>query len=710
MENKKNKTHDAAKEYILDALKKNGAITVDSVWEDYGGDAARKAIRSLERDQIAGSWRRKLYLADGENFAFKKGKVRQAGIGRFGLFAGGEPEAEELGYFPAKAAQSVLDGDEVVAFCAKNQTGSWEAFPTKLLKREKKTVLLRSEITDGGGVFWVLDGRSFSPAFDLDRPDLSEAGEIVLASPGDTLFRSGAKAKCIERLGNENDPEIESKVAWAARYGEKTAPPADELFADHAPRADMEAIAFVTIDGANSKDFDDAVFCEKTERGHKLIVAIADVSAFVSVGGGMDQYAREKMTSVYLPHEVIPMLSPSMANKECSLNPNERRPALVCSMEIGAEGDIEAFAFERAWIRSAQRLTYEQADQFWAGKDIGCSGAVAASLLALKDVAHELRVAGRNSGRLDLGDEECEFVLGENRKIQAIIPSPRLLSHKVVEDCMLAANRSAAKFIDDTAFGGVFRNHFALGAAEREELVEIAKDLGIWNGEEGIKSKDLSDWMAAAKASGEERRMRSEILSRMSSAKYESKNEGHFSLAAEEYCHYTSPIRRYADLVMHRLIKSAIDKKEPCYSQGDLEEITRKASELSARSAGAETDARKQLLCEFAARQEGHEKKAEASSVSERGIWAKAFEPSGGWMPIYLAGKEMEKRGWKWSEDSREWSREGDSPIRDGGAFRVEIGRVDMASRKIVAQESPALLELAVETNNSGSERKAGLR
>lgn len=695
---------DAAKKYILDAAKKNGSIAVDSVWKEFGGDVAKKAIRNLERDKVAGSWRRQIFLADGENFAFKQGKVRQAGIGRFGLFSAGSEPEEELGYFPAKAAQSVLDGDEVVAFCAKNQEGSWESFPTKLLRREKRQVLLRSSpAPQGDGLFWLLDGRSFSPAFDVDREDLAEPGEIVVADIGDSLLRPGTKAAVIERLGNEQDPGIESKVAWAARYGAETAPPMDEDFSDFAPRQSQEEIPYVTIDGASSKDFDDAVFAKELPAEElELRVGIADVSAFVSKGGEMDRYALEKMTSVYLPHKVIPMLSPGLANGSCSLNPNEKRPVLVCAMRIGADGQVKEFKFERAWIRSAQRLTYEQAEEFWLGNGIDAAEPVRNSLSALKKVAQTLRSAGAAAGRLDLGDEECEFRIGDNGKIREIEPSPRLFSHKVVEECMLAANRSAAKFIDASA--GVFRNHFALTEQDRLDLMEVAKEMGLWKGEAGSAPKDLSDWMAAAKAIGEERRMRSEILARMSSARYEAENEGHFSLAAEEYCHFTSPIRRYADLVVHRLIKSALDQETPCYTREELADLSKRASMLSARAAGAEADARKQLLCEFASRQEGHEKLAEASSSSERGVWCKAFEPNGGWMTIYLSGKEMEKRGWEWAAESRAWSREGEEPIRDGARFRLEMGRVEMASRRIVAQEAPAMLNF----DHQSTEKKMG--
>ena len=327
-------------------------------------------------------------------------------------------------------------------------------------------------------------------------------------------------------------------------------------------RRDLRTLPLVTIDGADARDYDDAVFAAPRRGGWRLVVAIADVAHYVRPGSALDRDARERGNSLYLPARVVPMLPEALSNGICSLVPDEDRLALACEMRISRQGRVTGFEFFEAVIRSHARLTYAQVGRFIEGGGLDVADDVATSLNALHDVYRALRTRREERGALDLDTRETRIELkkGSPRRIR---PVERNDAHRLIEEAMIAANVAAARHLEARDAGGprpvppVYRVHEPPPPEKLEHLAVALRLVGERLPSTSPAPAELAAVMARARAKSVWPAWiwESLVLRTLAQARYEPRRLGHFGLALPTYVHFTSPIRRYADLLVHRLIK-----------------------------------------------------------------------------------------------------------------------------------------------------------
>jgi len=361
-------------------------------------------------------------------------------------------------------------------------------------------------------------------------------------------------------------------------------------------RRDLRDLPFVTIDGETARDFDDAVYARREpgegKRGWRLWVAIADVSHYVRPGDALDQDARERGTSVYFPRRVIPMLPEKLSNGLCSLNPNVERLAMVCEMAITPQGEVARYEFYAAVFRSRARLTYTEV---WAKLS---GGKAPQDLQTLYDLFHALHAERNRRGAIDFDTVETRMIFDERGKIEKIVPEARNDAHRIIEECMLAANVCAGNFLANRKQPVLYRVHDVPAAdrvaALRQFLAELGLDLP---GGEVPKPKDYARLIERIRKRPDFGLLQTILLRSMKQAVYSPSNVGHFGLAFEAYVHFTSPIRRYPDLVVHRAIKAALANKT--YAESDWEALGRHTSETERRADDASRDVENWLKCYY---------------------------------------------------------------------------------------------------------------
>lgn len=367
-------------------------------------------------------------------------------------------------------------------------------------------------------------------------------------------------------------------------------------------RMDLRQLPLVTIDGESAKDFDDAVYCEPRPRGGwRLVVAIADVSEYVEADGVLDRTARERGNSVYLPDRVVPMLPEALSNDLCSLRPDVPRLAVVCDMQISAAGRISKYRFTEALIHSFARLTYTRVAAFLNGSRAGLAAEVAHSLDALHAVFGALRTAREARGALDFETQELALIL-ENGLLERIEPVVRTDAHRLIEEAMIAANVAAARFLEEHERPSLYRVHEGPTGKKLEALRQALAAAGIRFRELRPTPKSLAGIIAGLADRADREQLEMLILRSMSQAVYSPQNVGHFGLALNRYVHFTSPIRRYADLVVHRAIKSVLRGTGGARGEdgGDLLEIGIHISMTERRAEDVERAVADWLKCEYA--------------------------------------------------------------------------------------------------------------
>jgi ribonuclease R len=346
---------------------------------------------------------------------------------------------------------------------------------------------------------------------------------------------------------------------------------------DIGERVDLRDVPLVTIDGEDARDFDDAVYCEPVKigraKGYRLLVGIADVSNYVKPNDALDRDAIERSTSVYFPRRVIPMLPEKLSNGLCSLNPNVDRLTLVCDMVITAQGEVTAYQFYPAVMHSAARLTYTEVAEILAnpkGPEAQRREGVVPHLRNLNEVFHALLKARQERGAIDFETTETYIVCNALGKIEQILPRTRNDAHRLIEECMLAANVCAADLLIRHKHPGTFRIHAVPGEEKLNQLRTFLKQAGLHLG--GGDSPSASDYAALLqeiKDRPDAQLMQTMLLRSMPQAVYSPDNIGHFGLAYEAYAHFTSPIRRYPDLLTHRAIKAILAGKR--YEPRDID-------------------------------------------------------------------------------------------------------------------------------------------
>ncbi len=381
-----------------------------------------------------------------------------------------------------------------------------------------------------------------------------------------------------EVLGEIDDPGMEIEIA-VRKYGvphefsaeclaEAKALPEKVRPADKKGRIDLTDVPLVTIDGEDARDFDDAVYCEPAKvgrgKGWRLLVAIADVSAYVKTGSSIDIDAYDRATSVYFPRRVIPMLPEKLSNGLCSLNPEVERLCMVCDMLVAADGEIYAYQFYPAVMFSHARFTYTEVAAI-LGNTRGPEAAKrkdrVKDLLNLADVYKALLKQRGKRGAVDFETTETQIICDDAGRIEKIVPRTRNEAHKIIEEAMLAANVCSADFIAEGKHPGLFRVHEGPTAEKKEILRGYLKAMGVGlTITDDPKPGEFQAIATATKDRPDSQQIHTMLLRSMQQAIYTPFNSGHFGLAYEAYTHFTSPIRRYPDLLVHRVIKAILTK------------------------------------------------------------------------------------------------------------------------------------------------------
>ena len=405
----------------------------------------------------------------------------------------------------------------------------------------------------------------------------AEAGQVVVVQWAEPPALYGQPVgRITEVLGEVDDPGMEIEIAVRkysvphvfsdACLAAANALPDTVRAQDKRERIDLTDVPLVTIDGEDARDFDDAVYCEPARvcrgKGWRLLVAIADVSHYVKTGGPIDVDAYDRATSVYFPRRVIPMLPEKLSNGLCSLNPDVERVCMVCDMLVNAKGEVHAYQFYPAVMRSHARFTYTEVAAILAntrGPEAAKRQERIPDLLNLHDAYRALLIARRARGAVDFETVETQIVSDENGHIEKIIPRTRNDAHKLIEEAMLAANVCSADFIAEGKQHGLFRVHEG-PTAEKQDILRgylkaMAVGLTISDNPKPAEFQAIAD---ATKDRPDAQQIHSMLLRSMQQAMYTPHNNGHFGLAFEAYTHFTSPIRRYPDLLVHRVIKAIL--------------------------------------------------------------------------------------------------------------------------------------------------------
>ncbi len=489
-----------------------------------------------------------------------------------------EQEPTEV-YLPPQQMRAVMHLDKVrVRVVRQDRRGRPEGQVLEIVERSTRPVIGR--VLQENGVWLVAPEDKRHVQDILIAPGglgTAKAGQVVsLEITGPVSLHAQPMGRVVEVLGALHDPGMEIEIA-VRKYGvphrfseaaEQQAQglPSQVRAADHAGRVDLTDVPLVTIDGEDARDFDDAVYCEPAKvgrrKGFRLIVAIADVSHYVRPGEALDLDALDRATSVYFPRRVIPMLPEKLSNGLCSLNPKVDRLCVVCDMLISADGELHAYQFYDAVMRSHARLTYTEVAQVLEntrGPQAQAHSALVPHLLNLYDVYTALLKARRERGAVDLEVPETHIICDASGRIEQIALRQRNEAHRLIEECMLAANVSAADFLQRNKHPGLYRVHEGPTPERLGLLRSYLQALGLSAhiADEPVPAdyQRLSD---VARDRPDAQQINTLMLRSMQQAIYSPHNSGHFGLAYEAYAHFTSPIRRYPDLLTHRAIKALL--------------------------------------------------------------------------------------------------------------------------------------------------------
>jgi len=506
-------------------------------------------------------------------------------------------------FLPAAEMRQLMHGDRAaVRVGGRDFRGRAIGEVVEVLERANRRIVGRLH-AEHGVLFLVPEDRRI--AHDILVPPAeagrAKAGQVVTV---DLVAQPSPHAQPIGRvaevLGHYTDSGIEIEIAVRKfdlphEFSKKAVAQARALpdgVESIEGRKDLRGLEFVTIDGETAKDFDDAVLAKREGRGWRLWVAIADVSHYVRPGDALDRDARERGTSVYFPRRVIPMLPEKLSNGLCSLNPDVDRLAMVCEMAITPQGEVARYEFYAGVIRSQARLTYTEV---WNR----LSGAKAPENLAvLYELFHALAAERSRRGAIDFDTLETRMLFDARGKIERIVAEPRNDAHRIIEECMLAANVCAGNFLAGRKQPVLYRVHDVPAADKVAALREFLAELGLQlPGGEIPRPKDYARLLERIRKRPDFGLLQTILLRSLKQAMYSPSNVGHFGLAFEAYVHFTSPIRRYPDLLVHRAIKSALSGKT--YVEHDWEALGLHCSETERRADDASRDVENWLKCYY---------------------------------------------------------------------------------------------------------------
>ena len=544
-------------------------------------------------------------------------------------------------YLYPKEMRGLFHGDRVVVrVTGRDRRGRLEGSVVEVLERGTTSVVGRLYSESGVG-FVTPDNKRLTHDVIIPSDRLMDAsqGQIVVAEITDQpTKRTQPIGRIVEVLGDHMGPGMETSIAMRAHDIPSQWPEEVQAqikaFTEEVPeaakegRTDLRDTPLVTIDGADARDFDDAVFCERKPKGWRLLVCIADVSAYVEPDSPLDREGFNRGNSVYFPDRVIPMLPEILSNGLCSINPRVDRLCMTCELYVSREGRVTRSRFFEAVMRSHARLTYDEVAAMIVDGDPELCERHAEllphlhELYALFQALAEARAA---RGAIDFDTIETKFVFNDAKRIESIEPVQRNDAHRIIEECMLAANVAAARLFQRRKMPALFRIHETPKEEKLSDLREFLAELGL-NLPGGNKptAKDYGTLLQAVKGRPDAHLIQTVLLRSMQQAMYSSDNVGHFGLAYDAYTHFTSPIRRYPDLIVHRIIKHILaggTAADLDYSKPELQQIGEHCSGTERRADEATRDAEDWLKCEYMRDKIGEEYDGTITSVQGFGIF-----------------------------------------------------------------------------------------
>lgn len=719
-----------SREFIIDLLERSvGPKTHEEICDAFeltdedDVEAIRRRLRAMVRDgQLADNRQGEYGPLSRMNLI--KGKVvgHPDGFG-FVLVPGGDDV-----FLSGRQMRRVFSGDEVlVRIVGADKRGRPEGSIVDVLE-QKTTQVVGAYFIESGVHFVRPDNPRISQDVIIPAAEegalMPQRGQIVVAEIVTQPSRHNPPSgRIVEILGAHRDPGIEIEIAirnygipneWSSDIDRdlKTIP--DEVEAsDLADRVDLRHLPFVTIDGEDAKDFDDAVYCEARRRnwrskgGWKLYVAIADVSHYVPTGSALDQEAWRRGNSVYFPGFVVPMLPEKLSNGICSLNPEVDRLVMVCEVDISTEGEIVGFQFMEAVIRSRARLSYTQVAGMIAERGEADSpvrerfAGVVGDVDRLYDLFQALLHARKERGALDFDTVETRILFDAQRKIEQIVPSERTDAHRLIEECMLSANVCAARLLENSKLPTLYRIHDRPSAEKLTNLREFLGELGFHlRGGEKPTPLDMQEVLDRVAERPDYHVIQSVILRSMMQAVYSPDNIGHFGLNYEAYTHFTSPIRRYPDLLVHRAIRSLLRSKKRLkglsrvkgaslldkatiypYDEAAIEGAGQNCSATERRADEATRDVVNWLKCEYLEGRVGEEFTGTVSAVTSFGLFVELDELYVEGL-IHITGLPRDY----YRHEAAHHRLIGDRTrkvFRLGDRLRVRVVRVDLEERKV---------------------------
>lgn len=712
-----------SREYILEVMEAEGApVSVEKLYKlleirKSEREIFGRRLAAMERDgQVLRNRKDALCIAEKINLIPGKVQGHPDGFGFLIPDAGGD----DL-FLSPKEMSKVLHGDRaMVRQSGVDRRGRPEGKIVEVLERANKKLVGRL-IRERGVVLVAAEDRRINQDILIEpgKDMKAQAGQVVMV---ELIEQPSVYAqpigKVVEILGNYADPGMEIEIALRKHQLPYEFLPAAVQQAEAYPklvqkkdwegRIDLRELPLVTIDGETARDFDDAVFCEPQGKGWRLVVAIADVSFYVKPGQPLDQDAFDRGNSVYFPRRVIPMLPEALSNGLCSLNPDVERLCMVCDMQIDGAGKIKRYKFYPSVMRSKARMIYTKVydmivnPQGETAKEYAWLMPHVQNLYALFQV---LLKAREKRGAIEFETIETLMIFNDQGKIERIVPSTRNDAHRLIEECMLAANVCASDFLKEHDHPALYRIHEGPTLEKLEKLRGFMAEFGFTlGGGDTPHAKDYGKLLDRIKGRPDEQLLQTVLLRSMQQAVYSPDNVGHFGLAYESYTHFTSPIRRYPDLLIHRAIKAVLEGKK--YQGGDWHALGMHCSLTERRADDATRDVETWLKCFYMQDKVGESFNGTVAGVTGFGLFVALDE-------VYVEGllhvTELGNDYFNFDNMRHEMAGERTGVrYRLGDRLRVKVVRVDMETSRIdFTLDQP---EESAQDNPSTPKSKKGIK
>ncbi len=694
----------ASREYLLEIINQQSVpislehiISILQYETDDDIEAIRRRLNAMARDGQVFKNRRGGFLSF-EHMDLVKGYV-QAHADGFGFLTPETGGGKDV-FISAREMRKLMNGDKaavkITGYDPRRERN--EGHVVAVLERAHQSVVGRY-YREKGIHFVIPDDKRINEDILLsqDYDHNARQGDIVVARILEYPDQHNQPIGMIETvLGQENAPGMEVTIAVNAHdiphkwndelLAEVHLIPSEVEEKDKQGRLDLRDKPFVTIDGADARDFDDAVYCEEFSGGFRLFVAIADVSHYVIKDSAIDKEAVIRGTSVYFPGEVIPMLPEVLSNGLCSLNPKVDRLVMVCEMEIGITGKINSYKFHEGLIHSHARLIYDQVDNFLfqGGEDATCEP-LRHALQNLNLVYKALAKARKKRHAIEFDTKEVVFEYNDQRKIENIHPYERNEAHLLIEECMIAANISAAKFLKKNKIPSLYRIHAGPNPEKVPAMIEFLSVYGVRMTGLEPTPQQYADALEQIKSLDEFDMIQTVMLRSLLQASYSPDTKtGHFGLALADYAHFTSPIRRYPDLLVHRGIRHIVqggDASNFVYKPDMMTALGESCSRFERRADLATRDAADWLKCEFLQKHVGKQYEGLVTTVTGFGMFVQLKDL----MIDGLVHVTSLKRDY-YQFDAAHHRLVGEKTGRIyqlGDLVTVQVARVDMEERKI---------------------------